>query len=414
MSGASISLVLALLSVVPLLCDKAHADDAPIQLGPRPFFLLDLMEDGDLKTMLERCKSGPFVRTDFSIGHRGAPLQFPEHTRESYVAAARQGAGVLECDVTFTKDRELVCRHSQCDLHATTDILANPGLAPKCSKPFTPADPASGVEASAKCCTSDLTLDEFKQLEGKMDGVDKAATTVEAYMAGTPGFRTDLYAGSGTLLTHAESIALFKQLGVKFMPELKAPDVEMPFDGDYTQAAYARQMIEDYVKAGVDPADVWAQSFNLEDVRYWIENEPAFGRQAVYLDGRYNDEGFDLAEPASWSPGMEELARDGIKILAPPMWMLVTLDNDGKIVPSDYARAAKEAGLDIITWTIERSGPLGNGGGWYYRTITEAIDDDGDMYRLLDVLGREVGVLGVFSDWPATVTYYANCVGLDR
>ena len=31
---------------------------------------------------------------------------------------------------------------------------------------------------------------------------------------------------------------------------------------------------------------------------------------------------------------------------------------------------------------------------------------------LLDVLAREVGVLGVFSDWPATVTYYANCMGL--
>ena len=24
------------------------------------------------------------------------------------------GAGILECDVTFTKDLELVCRHAQC------------------------------------------------------------------------------------------------------------------------------------------------------------------------------------------------------------------------------------------------------------------------------------------------------------
>ena len=30
-----------------------------------------------------------FSATGFSIGHRGAPLQFPEHTRESYEAAAR-------------------------------------------------------------------------------------------------------------------------------------------------------------------------------------------------------------------------------------------------------------------------------------------------------------------------------------
>ena len=31
---------------------------------------------------------------------------------------------------------------------------------------------------------------------------------------------------------------------------------------------------------------------------------------------------------------------------------------------------------------------------------------------VLDVLARDVGILGVFSDWAAAVTYYANCVGL--
>ncbi len=28
------------------------------------------------------------------------------------------------------------------------------------------------------------------------------------------------------------------------------------------------------------------QSFSLDDVLYWIEKEPEFGKQAVYLDGR--------------------------------------------------------------------------------------------------------------------------------
>ena len=35
-----------------------------------------------------------------------------------------------------------------------------------------------------------------------------------------------------------------------------------------------------------------------------------------------------------------------------------------------------------------------------------------DMLTTLDVLAQEVGVLGVFSDWPATVTFYANCMGI--
>jgi glycerophosphoryl diester phosphodiesterase len=31
---------------------------------------------------------------------------------------------------------------------------------------------------------------------------------------------------------------------------------------------------------------------------------------------------------------------------------------------------------------------------------------------LLDVLHRDISVLGVSSDWPATTTFYANCAGV--
>ena len=37
-----------------------------------------------------------------------------------------------------------------------------------------------------------------------------------------------------------------------------------------------------------------------------------------------------------------------------------------------------------------------------------------DTYELLDVLARDVGILGIFSDWPATVTYYDNCMSHRR
>lgn len=128
------------------------------QLGPRPEWLVNDMDDSLLKDRLTQCLNDEPRRSHFSIGHRGAPLQFPEHTRESYEAAARMGAGILECDVSFTADAQLVCRHSQCDLHTTTNILATP-LAGKCSQPFQAAefdDDGNLVSAaSAKCCTSD-------------------------------------------------------------------------------------------------------------------------------------------------------------------------------------------------------------------------------------------------------------------
>ena len=156
-----------------------------VQLGPRPFFLVDDMRPGPLKTRLQSCSEGPFKKSDFSIGHRGAALQFPEHTKESYEAGARMGAGILECDVTFTRDQELVCRHSQCDLHTTTNILATP-LAAKCSIPFTPAQFDAGGNliqpASATCCTSDLTLAEFKSLRGKMDASNPRAKIGRAHV----------------------------------------------------------------------------------------------------------------------------------------------------------------------------------------------------------------------------------------
>src|SRR4029077_6252471 len=123
--------VIALLAATALVgsagaASDDHRDesgDAGVQLGSRPFYLIDGMDPGPLKDKLQSCENGPFYRTDFSIGHRGAPLQFPEHTREACSSGARQGAGIVECDATFTKDGELVCRHSECDLHATTNIV---------------------------------------------------------------------------------------------------------------------------------------------------------------------------------------------------------------------------------------------------------------------------------------------------
>ncbi|MGI2196844.1 glycerophosphodiester phosphodiesterase family protein [Shewanella baltica] len=418
------SLSLGLLIATSALLAGCNSDDnntevtppaskpVPAQVGERPLFLVRQMQDSTLKTRLEQCTTDNFYRSEFSIGHRGAPMQFPEHTKESYQAAIDSGAGIVECDVTFTADKALVCRHSQCDLASTTNILAVPELANKCSSPFTPADAANGVSASATCCTSDITLAEFKTLKGKMEGSNPKATTAAEFINGTPSWRTDLYAGNGTLMTHAESIEMFKKAGVKMTPELKAASVSMPFDG-FTQQDYAQKMLDEYTAVGVDASQVFPQSFILDDIKYWVANAPEFAKQAVFLDDRYDyNSAFDPQNSATWSPSMADLKTQGVEIIAPPLWVLVALDADKKIIPSEYAKAAKGAGLKIITWSLERSGLLKDGGGFYYQSITEAIDNEGDTFELLDVLAKDVGVIGVFSDWPATVTYYANCMDL--
>ena len=405
------ALLSALMSLTLIAPAAAQNPLREAQIGPRPFYLVDKMKDGPLKQKLQQC-TGPFHKSDFSIGHRGAALQFPEHTKESYSAAARMGAGVIECDVTFTKDRQLVCRHSQCDLHTTTNILSLPALAAKCTMPFVQADPATGRKASAKCCTSDITLAEFRTLTAKMDGFNPNATNVAEYQNGTPRWRTDLYSHTGTLMTHDESIALIRSFGAKFTPELKAPEVAMPFDGDYTQEKYAAQMLRAYKDAGIPARDVFAQSFSLADILYWVKTEPEFAAQAVYLEDRYETAGLHPAKPETWKPSMPELKAQGVKILAPPISMMLALNDRSEIVPSEYAKAAKAAGLDLIGWSLERDGPLDRGGGFYHKSIKAAVDRDGDTLTVLDVLAQQVGVRGMFSDWPATTTFYASCMGM--
>nr|WP_245840976.1 glycerophosphodiester phosphodiesterase family protein [Puniceibacterium sediminis] len=390
-----------------------QANEQGLTYGVRPFYLMDKMDDGALKDKLMSCRGQAPERTLFSIGHRGAPLFFPEHTVESNVAAAHMGAGILECDVTFTKDKELVCRHAQNDLATTTNILVS-DLSETCVTPFAAA---SGDEkAKAECRTSEITLEQYKSLTPKMDSSDATATTAEEFQGGVASFRSTEYAQQpAQIMTHAESIKLFRDLGAKFTPELKNASVEMPFDG-FTQEMYAQKLVDEYKAAGVPASDVWAQSFDLSDIQYWIANEPEFGAQAVYLDDRYEasdeDEGLlDPMDPATFKPTMQELADMGVNYIAPPLWMMLTV-KDGKMVASPYADAANEAGLKLIAWSLERSGPLNNGGGWYFQSVNDVVDTDGDYFTLLDALHTEAKVAGVFSDWPATVTYYANCMGL--
>jgi glycerophosphoryl diester phosphodiesterase len=398
----SLQIVVAVGWLAPAL---AQPVDTGVVLGLRPQLLVADLPAGELKSRLETCLAEPPRRTAFSIGHRGAGLVFPEHTLEAYEAAYRMGAGTIECDVTFTKDLVLVCRHSQNDLATTTDILLTP-LASTCAKPFKPArlDAKGKVRraASAECRTSDLTLAEWKSLHGKIDEFDPAAQTVEQFVAPRRAARPDLgeRVERGTLLTHAESIALFKRLGVRMMPELKAATEW----GGFTREQFAQRLIDEYRAAGVPPSYVFPQSFERRDVEYWIEHDPEFGKQALLLDNV-------VFAPLTWR--LRSYKAHGINIWAPALPGLLSLDDEGRIAPTRAARAARAAGLDIVTWTLERSGNLtATNKGFYYRNIVPAITREGDVLRVIDALVRDVGVRGIFSDWPATVSFYAGCAGL--
>jgi len=289
-------------------------------------------------------------------------------------------------------------------LHTTTNILAVPALAAKCEAPFSPANETA--LATARCCTSDVTLEEFKSLCGKMDASDPSATTVDEYLGGTASFRTDLYATCATVVSHAESIALIGDL--KFTPELKTYTPTSPDMPSYDEVR--AKLIQEYVDAGVNADRVWPQSFNLPDIQYWIANYPdTFGPQAVYLDNQYCDGTLadcpQTADFGSWYAS-------GVRYYAPPVHMLASARaGDANYAATELATAAKDAGLQLITWTVERSGPLVLGDtGFYFGTSSNYTDNDGDVFEYIHTLYSQAGVVGIFSDWPATTTFYANCL----
>lgn len=58
-----------------------------IALGPRPYWLVDQMDEGPLKRKLASCSEKEIKRSEWSIAHRGGgTMQFPEHSHSSIMA----------------------------------------------------------------------------------------------------------------------------------------------------------------------------------------------------------------------------------------------------------------------------------------------------------------------------------------
>ena len=92
--------------------------------------------------------------------------------------------------MTFTANKELVCRHAKNDLLTTTDIVSS-RLA---SKFFPPFSPASGdATAVTACQASELTGAEYLTLKPKMDASSTTVSTAEIYLSRITDYRTDLH-----------------------------------------------------------------------------------------------------------------------------------------------------------------------------------------------------------------------------
>lgn len=388
-----------------------HMRRPKVSIGPRPYFLIDEL-DGEaypeLKQTLEHCARTikTFKTSDFVLGHRGAALEFPEHSDRGHNAASRLGAGIVECDINLTKDRKLICRHERCDLHLTTDVLLTP-LAGRCSRPFEPA--TATRKASARCCTTDFTLDEIQtQLCSRMSSSNRRARTPQQYVSHNPSYRTDLYAHDCPhIQSHKDFMSVVDTNGGSFVPEFKMLEGTF-FTRDYTRRNFLDQVLADY--NATDPGRVYPQSFDWEDL-YYVAEQTDYGVNTFALDKNWL---MSLtASDASLREYFQPLLTHGVTAIAPALFMLLEVGENETIVPSSYARVARDMGLDIVPWTLERSDALAKGGGWYFSKLSRVLREDADILKVLDVLYEDVGIKAIWTDWPSIATFYANCKGID-
>jgi len=83
-------------------------------------------------------------------------------------------------------------------------------------------------------------------------------------------------------------------------------------------------------------------------------------------------------------------------------------------VPSEYAKAAKAAGLDLIGWSLERDGPASTRAAASITPRVKGRDRPRRRPRLT-VARRcwpsKFGVRAMFSDWPGTTNVLCELHG---
>ena len=153
-------------------------------------------------------------------------------------------------------------------------------------------------------------------------------------------------------------------------------------------------MIDEYKAAGVPARKVWAQSFSLDDVLYWIStSRPSAGKRCTSTTPTSPVDLPSAAELQVAMPtGRQDRRAADVGAAGP---------RGRQDRPLPVRQDAQAAGLDIITWTLERSGLLTDGGGFYYQTVSSGHRQPRRHAGGARRARARSGILGIFSDWPA-------------
>lgn len=292
-----------------------------------------------------------------NIAHRGACGYLPEHTLPAKALAFGMNADYIEQDLVLTKDDVPLVIH---DIHldTVTDV----------AKRFPERKREDG-----RFYAIDFTMSEIKTLNvsERFDIENKAAVFPDRFPLWKSSFRLNSLQEEIEMiqgLNHATG----KNIGI--YPEIKDPAWHRQ-EGKDISTVVLKVLAEYGYKTAED--NIFLQCFDFDELRR-IKNDLKCELKLIQL----LEEDCDLKEITCYAYGIGPSIKQIIK----------GYDENGKPLLTDLGKRAKELHLQIHPYTFR----------------VDALPAGVTSDMLLDLLFKEVGVNGIFSDFPDVSGKYLN------
>ena len=337
--------------------------------------------------ILPGCVLVPKVEPKVVIAHRGASGYLPEHSLAAKAMAYAMGVDYIEQDVVMTKDNHLVVLHDHY-LDRVTDVMSR----------F--PERYRLVAGNKRWFAIDFTLAEIKQL--KMSEGFTLDKNTKSLTASYPN-RFPLFKSSFSVSTLVEEIELIKGLNhstgknIGLYVEIKAPWFHRHEGKDISKAVLTELKKYGY-KSKADK--IFIQCFDpVETKRIHDQLMPELGvelklvqliAQTDWLETFTYQQGKATPYDYDWMFKADAMARIAkyADAIGPQKSMLISEDSTpDNLIITNMVTQAHDVGLKVHPYTF-RNDPG--------RIPDYAMSFD-DM---LDIFLYQVGVDGIFSDYP--------------
>ena len=301
-----------------------------------------------------------------NIAHRGSSGMLPEHTVAAYERAVVDGADFIECDICITKDLQLVCRHESL-LDFTTDVTTRSDEFHDKLSEYT-----IWGEVKRGYFTVDFTLEELKRLSA---------------IQRVP-FRDQTQNGKYEIPTLGEFIAVAKANGVGIYPEIKDASWVNSLNLLPNGTRFEDLVLSELSKHGYidSKSNCILQSFEEETLMYVKERvQSQLPLVLLFKTERSDADLLRYASQGFYGVGcLKELI---IKTTGEEIRWISEITN--------FVERCHDLQLKVHVFTFRNED--------IFLTYDYEMDPQQEYHRFI-----ELGIDGLFTDFPATLNFYLN------